>query len=274
MLPRRPGPSSTTRGPPVSRTASPGRTPLVSSYTWMTVFSPTTWMTSPSSCSSPTNWTSYMRGRRPVAVTTGPATRKISPAALPAAAFSFPFIAMLVSAPSGIQSLVQVDPEEVRDDVGRHPRLLPSRDASKVLALPLLPPDVIEDWQDGGRVDVRVVPRLEQVELFDRANELTNPERLQVLQAGGQVLGEGVVPQPGGQCVQVHRNHFGQLVLRNFQAARDERVVRESRLRGPEPEQGLEIHNIDLAADELSHQAGAFRPLRHDEQQVLIIELG
>src|SRR6266581_2733286 len=115
MLPRRPGPNSTTRGPPVSRTASPGRTPLVSSYTWMTVFSPTTWMTSPSSCSSPTNWTSYMRGRRPVAVTTGPATRKISPAALPAAAFSFPSFAMLVSAPLLIQSLVQVDPNRALD---------------------------------------------------------------------------------------------------------------------------------------------------------------
>src|SRR6266849_5156173 len=115
MLPRRPGPNSTTRGPPVSRTTSPGRTPLVSSYTWMTVFSPTIWMTSPSSCSSPTNWTSYMRGRRPVAVTTGPATRKISPDVLPVVAFSFPFIAMLVSVPSRIGSLVQVDPDRALD---------------------------------------------------------------------------------------------------------------------------------------------------------------
>src|SRR5437667_4713996 len=115
MLPRRPGPNSTTSGPPVSTTASPGRMPLVSSYTWMTVFSPTIWMTSPRSCSSPTNCTSYIRGRRPVAVTTGPATRKISPAALPAAAFSFPFIAMLVSAPSRVQSLVQVDPDRALD---------------------------------------------------------------------------------------------------------------------------------------------------------------
>src|SRR5256886_4157378 len=115
MLPRRPGPSSTTRGPPVSRTASPGRTQLVSSYPWMTVFSPTIWMTPPRSCSSPTNCTPYIRGRRPVPVTTGPATRKISPAALPAAAFSFPFIAMLVSAPSRVQSLVQVDPDRALD---------------------------------------------------------------------------------------------------------------------------------------------------------------
>src|SRR2546428_10850684 len=115
MLPRSPGPSSTTRGPPVSRTTSPGRMPLVSSYTWMIVFSPTIWMTSPRSCSSPTNCTSYMRGRRPVAVTTGPATRKISPDALPAAAFSFPFIAMLVPPPPGIGLLVQVDPDRALD---------------------------------------------------------------------------------------------------------------------------------------------------------------
>src|SRR5438445_13864248 len=51
----------------------------------------------------------------PVAVTTGPATRKISPAALPAAVFSFPFIDMLVSAPSRVQSLVQVDPDRALD---------------------------------------------------------------------------------------------------------------------------------------------------------------
>src|SRR5438552_10456307 len=82
----------------------------------MIVLSPTTRMTSPSSCSSPTNWTSYIRGRRPVAVTTGPATRKISPGVLPAAAaFSFPFTAMLVSAPSCIESLVKVDPNRALD---------------------------------------------------------------------------------------------------------------------------------------------------------------
>src|SRR3990170_1648323 len=79
MCPRSPGPSSTVRGRPVSITGSPGRTPEVSSYTWMTVLSPAILMTSPMSCSVPTNTTSYIRGWSPVAVTTGPATRKISP---------------------------------------------------------------------------------------------------------------------------------------------------------------------------------------------------
>src|SRR3989442_7128195 len=56
-----------------------------------------------------------MRGRSPVALTTGPAPRKISPDVLPVVAFSFPFIAMLVSVPSRIGSLVQVDPDRALD---------------------------------------------------------------------------------------------------------------------------------------------------------------
>src|SRR5437867_2888073 len=99
MLPRRPGPSSTTRGAPVSSTGSPGRTPLVSSYTWMIVLSPAILMTSPNSRSFPTNWTSYIRGRRPIAVTTGPATRKISPAPFAPASLVTAFIASSVTLP-------------------------------------------------------------------------------------------------------------------------------------------------------------------------------
>src|SRR6266487_312550 len=82
MFPRSPGPSSTVSGLPVSATGSPGRMPDVSSYTWTTVLSPRIWMTSPMSCSVPTSMTSYMRGRRPIAVTTGPATRSIVPVPL------------------------------------------------------------------------------------------------------------------------------------------------------------------------------------------------
>src|SRR3990170_2715555 len=79
MFPRRPGPSSTVSGCPVSTTGSPGRTPDVSSYTWIVHFSLVIRMTSPMSCSAPTSMTSYIRGIRPVAVTTGPATRVIAP---------------------------------------------------------------------------------------------------------------------------------------------------------------------------------------------------
>src|SRR2546422_2302066 len=126
MLPSSPGPSSTTRGAAVSTTGSPGLTPLVSSYTWMIVLSPLIWMTSPSSCSFPTNWTSYIRGRSPVAVTTGPATRWISPAAFPAVSF----VITIFCAPyrrAGL--LVQVDadrPLDLRPQVLL--LLLPDRD--------------------------------------------------------------------------------------------------------------------------------------------------
>src|SRR5712691_2818847 len=82
MFPRSPGPSSTVSGLPVSATGSPGRMPDVSSYTWTTVLSPRIWMTSPMSCSVPTSTTSYMRGRSPIAVTTGPATRSMAPVPL------------------------------------------------------------------------------------------------------------------------------------------------------------------------------------------------
>src|SRR5207249_12194382 len=75
----------------------------------MIVFSPMIWMTSPSSCSSPTNWTSYIRGRSPVAVTTGPATRKISPVPFASAPLSRCLIA--IARPPRIASLVQVDPD-------------------------------------------------------------------------------------------------------------------------------------------------------------------
>src|SRR5881409_1947085 len=82
MFPSNPGPNSTVSGLPVSATGSPGRIPEVSSYTWTTVFSPRIWMTSPMSCSVPTSITSYIRGLRPMAVTTGPATRWIVPVPL------------------------------------------------------------------------------------------------------------------------------------------------------------------------------------------------
>src|SRR5713101_5101234 len=62
--------------------------------------------------------------------------------------------------------------QEFPDHGGVHRALLPARDDSQVLDLAFLPYDVIEDWKDGQRMDMRVVPRLQQVELLDRADEL------------------------------------------------------------------------------------------------------
>src|SRR3989442_12534348 len=115
MPPSGPGPTAARGGAAVATTGSPGLTPLVSSYPWMIVLAPLIWMTSPSSCSVPTNWTSYIRGRSPVAVTTGPATRWISPVAFAVASFPAVLIAMCRYAPRGIESLVEVDPDRALD---------------------------------------------------------------------------------------------------------------------------------------------------------------
>src|SRR5205809_583099 len=277
MLPRSPGPSSTTRGAPESRTASPGFTPLVSSYTWMTVLSPMIWMTSPRSCSSPTNWTSYIRGRSPVAVTTGPATRKISPVPFPATRFSLCFTAMF-RAPcsnhlyrSTAASSIS-DHQEFSDDFRGQSALLPPGDDPQVLDLAVLPHNVIEDDEDGERVHVGVPTRLQEMEFLNRSDQLPHAEGLEVFEPGGKVLRERVVAEPGREAVHVQRHHLDELRLQNLEASSDEGVVGHGGLRGPQPQKGFQIHDIDLAADEFPHEPGALRPLGDDGEEVLVIQ--
>src|SRR2546425_8556453 len=190
MLPRRPGPSSTTRGAPVSTTGSPGFTPLVSSYTWMIVLSPAILMPSPMSCSSPTNWTSYIRGRSPVAVTTGPATRKISPTAFAPASFATDFIAMSCTLRLKPESLVQVDadrPLDLRAEVLLF--LLPHRNHDRAGRRLQLPPHRV---REGGHLvraededpDVRVLEDLRDLRLESlpgNADGLPDPSELESL---------------------------------------------------------------------------------------------
>src|SRR3989442_7723610 len=80
----------------------------------MTVFSRRTWMTSPMSCSSPTSTTSYMRGRRPIAVTTGPATRWIVPVSLTSAFVAFARAAM---SPTSLEQVHADRPPHLRPEV-------------------------------------------------------------------------------------------------------------------------------------------------------------
>src|SRR2546421_6829120 len=365
MLPRSPGPSSTTRGAPVSRTASPGLMPLVSSYTWMTVLSPMIWMTSPRSCSSPTNWTSYIRGRSPVAVTTGPATRKISPVPFPATPLSVRFIAM-VRAPSSnhlyrstpiarlifsrrssssrfptamttgrgvvssrcrrvwlralMSSALRIriptfassrtfatcasnwsratlkvlrtpaslnpwtnssrptaassisDHQEFSDDFRGQAALLPAGDDSQVLDLAVLPDNVIEDNEDGERVHVGVPTRLQEMEFLNRSDQLPHAEVLEIFEPRGEVFREGVVSEAGREAVHVQGDHLGELRRANLEASLDEGVVGQSGLRGPETQEGFQIHDVDLAADEFPHEPGALRPLGDDGEEVLVIQ--
>src|SRR2546425_2523662 len=80
----------------------------------MTVFSPRIWMTSPMSCSSPTSTTSYMRGRRPIAVTTGPATRWIVPVSLTSAFVAFARAGM---PPTSLEQAPAYPPPHLRPEV-------------------------------------------------------------------------------------------------------------------------------------------------------------
>src|SRR6266571_1492869 len=277
MLPRSPGPSSTTRGAPVSRTVSPGFTPLVSSYTWMTVLSPMIWMTSPRSCSSPTNWTSYIRGRSPVAVTTGPATRKISPVPFPATPLSVRFTAMVrapssnhLSRPTAASSIS--DHQELSDDVRGQAALLPPDDDPQVLDLAVLPDDVVQDDEDGERVHVGVPTRLQEMEFLNRSDQLPHAEGLEVFEPRGEVFREGVVSETGREAVHVQGDHLRKLRPGNLEASLDERLVRQGGLRGPKPQEGFQIHDVDLAADEFPHEPGPFRPLGDNGQEVLVIQ--
>src|SRR5438132_330523 len=229
----------------------------------MIVFSPMIWMTSPSSCSSPTNWTSYIRGRSPVAGTAARSTLNVfrTPASLnPCTNSSRPTAASSIS-----------DHQQLADDVRGEAALLPPSDDPQVLNLAVLADDVIEDREDGEGMDVRVAAGLEEMELLDRPDKGPDAEGLEVLDLGREILREGVVAQPGREPVHVQGDHLSELGLRDLEPSVHEGIVPEGRLRGPESQQGPQVHDVDLAADELAHEPRAIRALRDDDEEVVII---
>src|SRR6266566_1329078 len=363
MFPRSPGPSSTVRGLPVSATGSPGRMPDVSSYTWTTVLSPRIWMTSPISCSVPTSTTSYMRGRSPIAVTTGPATRSMAPVPLmssraplvlaatppphlnrstPIARFTLvrrssssaaptpmttgratvssrrrivwlrPFIsavsrtriptsgssrisASFRSISSFVVATVRRTPtslnpctkssrptaaisishhQELSEDVRGKPALLPAGDEPDVLDLAVLPHDEIEDWQDRQRMQVRVSGGLDQVDLLNLPEERADPGRLDPLQVAGDRLVERRLGEAAHQGRLVQRHHLLQVLHGHLAAARQEDFPPERRLRGPDPEERLQVHDVDLGLDELPHQAVRFRRRRDRREELGVVDRG
>src|SRR6267143_6156999 len=331
----------------------------------MTVLSPMIWITSPSSCSSPTYCTSYMRGLSPVAVTTGPATRKISPVPFAATPLSACFVATSLPLESrhlyrstpiallifsrrsscccsptamttgrgvvsgrrriwwlrpprsaalririptfGSSRTLAIDdsrasfptltvfriPASLKPwtnssrstaassisyhqefaDHGRCQRaLFPARDDPQVLDFAVLPDDVVEDRQHGQRVDVGIPTRLQEMESLDTPNQLADAEGLQVLEPARQIFGEIIVRQAGRQRVHVERGHFVEFGLRDFEAAVDEGVVLERPLGRTQPEEGLQVHDVDFSSNEFPHQTRAFGALGDDREQILVIE--
>src|SRR6266699_431899 len=354
MFPRSPGPSSTVKGLPVSATGSPGRMPDVSSYIWTT---------SPISCSVPTSTTSYMRGRSPIAVTTGPATRSMAPVPLmssraplvlaatppphlnrstPIARFTLvrrssssaaptpmttgratvssrrrivwlrPFIsavsrtriptsgssrisASFRSISSFVVATVRRTPtslnpctkssrptaaisishhQELSEDVRGKPALLPAGDEPDVLDLAVLPHDEIEDWQDRQRMQVRVSGGLDQVDLLNLPEERADPGRLDPLQVAGDRLVERRLGEAAHQGRLVQRHHLLQVLHGHLAAARQEDFPPERRLRGPDPEERLQVHDVDLGLDELPHQAVRFRRRRDRREELGVVDRG
>src|SRR3972149_987604 len=67
------------------------------------------------------------------------------------------------------------DHQQLPNHLGGQPALLPPRDDPKVLDLPLLPHDVVEDRQHGEGVDVGLAARGEEVDLLHGPHEGPEP---------------------------------------------------------------------------------------------------
>src|SRR2546421_4166 len=291
MLPRSPGPSSTTRGAPVSRTVSPGFTPLVSSYTWMTVLISSRRSSSsrlptartpgrgvlPSRCRRP--WlralmSSALRIRMPTFASSrtfatcasnwSRATLKVlrTPASLnPWTNSSRPTAASSIS-----------DHQEFSDDFRGQAALLPAGDDSQVLDLAVLPDNVIEDNEDGERIHMGVPTRLQEMEFLNRSDQLPHAEVLEVFEPRGEVLREGVVSEAGREAVHVQGDHLGEFCHGNLEASLHEGFVWQSGFRGPKPQEGFQIHDVDLAADEFPHEPSPLRAFRDHGEEALVVQ--
>src|SRR6266566_1678572 len=330
MFPRSPGPSSTVRGLPVSATGSPGRMPDVSSYTWTTVLSPRIWMTSPISCSVPTSTTSYMRGRSPIAVTTGPATRSMAPVPLmssraplvlaatppphlnrstPIARFTLvrrssssaaptpmttgratvssrrrivwlrPFISAVsrtripTSGSSRISASFRSISSFVVATVRRTPTSLnPCTKSSRPTAAISISHH--QELSEDVRAKPAILPAGDEPDVLDLPEERADPGRLDPLQVAGDRLVERRLGEAAHQGRLVQRHHLLQVLHGHLAAARQEDFPLERRLRGPDPEERLQVHDVDLGLDELPHQAVRFRRRRDRREELGVVDRG
>src|SRR2546427_609065 len=271
MFPSSPGPNSTVNGLPVSATGSPGRMPEVSSYTWTTVFSPRIWMTSPMSCSVPTSTTSYIRGFRPMAVTTflSIPSREVvmarrSPTSVkPLTKSSRPTAAISIS-----------HHQELSDHVGREPAFFPAGDEPDVLGLAVFAQDVVQDREDGQGVEMGVPRGLGQVDLLHFPEEGADAGCLDALEVARDLRIEGVLTQTGHEGGLLEPNHLAQFLLRRLVSAREEDLAIERRLGRPDSEERFQVDDINLPFEELPHESIRFRRRRDGLEQVGVVESG
>src|SRR6266540_3302915 len=293
MFPRSPGPSSTVSGLPVSATGSPGRMPDVSSYTWTTVLSPRIWMTSPMSCSVPTSTTSYMRGRSPIAVTTGPATRSMAP--VPLMSSRAPLVPAATQPPHLNRSTPIARFTLVRrssSSAAPTPMTTGRATVSSRRRIEWLSPfmSAVSRTRIPTSGSSRISASFRSISSFVVATVRRTPTSLNpwtkssrptaaISISHHQELSEDVRGKPAllpaaheGGLVQLH--HLLKVLHAHLTAARQEDLPLERRLRGPHPKERLQVHDIDLPLDELPHEAVRLRRRRDRGEELRVVDRG
>src|SRR3989449_7049445 len=276
MFPKRPGPSSTVSGRPVSPTGSPGRRPAPPA-------APTAMTTGRATVSSRRRieWlrpfmSAVLKTRMPTAGSSRTsaiffsmssfelATARRTPTSLnPWTKSSRPTAAISIS-----------HHQELSDHVGREPALLPAGDEPNVLHLTVFPQDVVEDREDRQRMQVGVLRRLDQVDLFDFPQERADPGGLDPLEVARDVVVEGIRAQAGHQRGLVEPHHLAELVFGHLVPSRKKDGAVEGGFRGPDPEECLQVHDVDLPLDELPHEAIRVRRGRDRLEELRVIDPG
>src|SRR6266571_970006 len=145
--------------------------------------------------------------------------------------------------------------QQLADHVGREPAFLPAGDEPDVLGLAVFAEDVVEDREDGQRVEMRVPRGLGQMDLLHLPEEGADTGRLDALEVACDPRVEGVLTQAGHEGGLLKPDHLVQLLLRRLVAAREEDLAVERRLGRPDPEERLQVDEVDLALDEFPHES-------------------
>src|SRR2546426_223351 len=280
MFPRRPGPSSTVSGRPVSPTGSPGRTSVRRSSSSA---APTAITTGRATVSSRRRieWlrpfmSAVLKTRMPTAGSSRTsailfsmssfelATVRRTPMSLnPWTKSSRPTAAISIS-----------HHQELPNHIDGKPALLPAGDEPNVLHLTVFPQDVVEDREDRQRMEMRVLRRLDQVDLLDLPQERPDPGGLDPLQVARDLVVEGIRAQAGHQRGLVEPHHPAEIGLGHLVPARQKDGAVEGGFCGPDPEECLQIHDVDLPLDELPHESIRVRRGRDRLEEFHVIDPG
>src|SRR3989454_416385 len=138
-------------------------------------------------------------------------------------------------------------PQALPDHVGREPAFFPAGDQPDVLGLAVFAEDVVEDREDGQGVEMRVPRGLGQVDLLHFPEQGADPGRLDALEVARDLRVKGILAQAGDEGGLLEPNHLVQFVLRRLVPAREEDLAVERRFGRPDPEERLQIDEVDLA---------------------------